>query len=670
MKFSYNWLQKYFEEKLPKAEELAEKVGLHSFELEGVEKIKINNEKEDFLIDWDVLPNRSSDCLCYLGMAKEIAAVLDMKAKTFAFDGLWNATYSKNIKTSEYLSLEIEDKNLVKRATKRLAVNVKVEESPQWLRDFLESIGQRSINNVVDITNYVMWTTGQPVHAFDYNKIPGEENFKKVKITFAKDGEKITDLSEVKHELNSKVLVISANGKSLDIAGIKGGNDSGVDEKTTRIMLSAVNFEYENIRNTSRILKLQTDASKRFENEIPLRKTIIAMEQMSYLLKKYANAEISEEIIDTNPDYKNGREISCKISKINSLLGTEIKNSEIVKILNRLDLRGSQEIESDEFLVKVPEDRLDLNIWQDIAEEIGRIYGYENIKEKMPNEKFNLSKNNKIRKAVAKISDILVSFGFYEVYNRTIVKKGKIELKNSLNSNATALRTNLLEKLKDRAEKNLIHEDEPKLFEIGKIFTGFLPKEEAEKRNLIVDENFSFAGIIGKRKIKEKHKEDIFYQIKGYLESIFDNLNIKNISWKENDEEDFIAQIENKNGEIIGKVGINFWELNLEKLIESINNSIKYEKVSKYPKIKRDIAFFVPVNFTVEEARKIIKNELPKEAISLELFDIYKDKENNKKSFAFNIIFQSKEKTLEDIFIKDIMDNIYSILEKNNFEIR
>jgi len=192
--------------------------------------------------------------------------------------------------------------------------------------------------------------------------LAGEENKKNIKIGFAKDGEKIIDLSGTEHELDSSILVISDGEKSLDIAGIKGGNISGVDENTTRLMLSAVNFEYENIRNASKKIKLATDASKRFENEIPLRKVTLAMAQMSYLLKDLAGAEISDDFIDTNSDFNGNKKITCSFSKINSLLGLDISKKEIIEILHRLDLRGEKDIQGDEFEVSVPEDRLDLNI--------------------------------------------------------------------------------------------------------------------------------------------------------------------------------------------------------------------------------------------------------------------------------------------------------------------
>ena len=661
MKFSYNWLQNHFEKKLPEVNVLAKKIGIHSFELEEIEKVEFNGKK-DFLIDWDVLPNRSSDCLCYMGMAKEIGAVLNMPSKDFAID-FSEEKYSNEIKTSDFISLEVKNKDFVKRALKRIAFDVKITESPEWMKEFLHSIGQKSINNVVDITNYVMWTTGQPVHAFDYDKLAGKEDFKNIKIDFAKNGEKIIDLSGTEHKIDNTMLVISDGKKTLDIAGIKGGNNSGVDENTTRLILSAVNFEFENIRNTSKKLKLKTDASKRFENEVPINKVFLAMNQMSFLLKEFANAKVSKEVIDTNPNYFVSKKISCSTDKINSLLGLKLTEDQISKIFSSLDFK--HEVDSGIFIVEPAEERLDINIWQDLAEEAGRIYGYQSIEESFPEESFYLPKKNKIKDSANKICDFLVDEGFYEMYNRSLVSNGKVFLENSLNSKAQALRENLLENLNKRIKKNTIHSDEPKLFEIGRVFK----KLENKKEDRVVNENLSFAGIIGKKKIKEKNKEEVFLITKGYLEKIFEKISIKDVSWQKSDENDFVAEIFCMK-ESIGKVGINFWEIDLEKLVEKINTKVFYKKVSKYPKIDRDVAFFVPKNCTVDNARSLIKSILPDEAKELKVFDIYQDKEKQQKSFAFKIIFQSDEKTLSDEYANREMDKVYKVLKKNNFEIR
>lgn len=676
MKFSYNWLNDYFSGKLPEAHKLAEKIGLHSFELESIEKLDNN----DFLIDWDILPNRSSDCLCYDGMVKEISTVLNLPAKDVLYR-TENIKFDDSFKTSDFIFLDISDTNKsgkekVIRVTKRLALNVKVDSSPKWLMERLKSTGQKSINNVVDITNYVMWVTGQPVHVFDYDKLSGPENKKNIFIKHAQNGEKIVDLSSNEHKLNNEILVIADNEKYLDIAGIKGGNISGIDKNTTRVLMSVVNFEYENIRNTSRKLKLQTDASKRYENEVPLHKVDLAQKLFGYLLQQLAGAKISKEIIDTKPKIPERKIIEVTLQEINSLLGLNLEIEKVEKIFERLKFNFKTKKQDPEdnnekisfrclFEVTPTSERLDINIKEDLIEEVGRIYGYENITEIFPDEGFKIPEKNNLKNAKNKIGDILVSLGFFEVYNRTIVKNGIIKLANSLNSNATYLRNNLLASLQEKTLKNLIHSNKPQLFEIGKIFTKI--------NNHEVLEYYSFAGILGKRKIKAKEEEEIFYETKGVLEKIFEILKVKNIKWESSKDENFVADLQIKKNDLvlkIGKVGINFWEINLEKLVENIDEKVNYKKPSKYPKIARDVAFFVPIDFQVAEAKKIIENILPEEAQDLKLFDIYKDEEKERKSFAFSLTFQSTTQTLSDEFVNKKMKAIYQELEKNNFEIR
>ncbi len=668
MEFSYKWLREYVKD-IPEVEKTAVEVGLKSFELEGIEK-----KNDDYLIDWDVLPNRSSDCLCYLGIAKEIAGVfdLDFQSNLSDFKG------DENLKTSDFLSLKVENNELVPRATKRLAVDVKITESPEWLKKHLENIGQKSINNVVDITNYVMWVTGQPVHAFDYDKLAGKKDFKNISIQFAQNGEKILDLSGDEHTLDNKTLVIHDGEKSLDIAGIKGGQVSGVDENTNRLMLSAVNFNFKQIRLTSKRIKLQTDASKRYENEVPLNKIDWAMVLMSQLLEEYAGAKISSEIIDTLPKLPERNKIKVKLDKINSVLGLDLKQDRVEDIFRRLDIKS--EFENGVFEVLPPFERLDLKIPEDIIEEVGRIYGYENIQNIEISEGFNLPQVNLVKSFRNNVVDLLVSLGFYEVNNRSIVADGPVKLKNSLNAKATSLRDNLIEQIKNKVEKNFVYSSEPKFFEIGKIFTSLNPEND----NMIIGEHWSFAGIIGKKKIKEKQKEDLFYRTKGVLEKVFEVLKIKNIDWKDG-QGDILSELW-ADDEKIGDVGVNFWEINFEKLIKNIDESINYKPVSKYPKIERDVAFWVPLDYKVADAEKIILSVLAENLEQVTLFDIYKDVENKKvnseqcagreatlgcrKSFAFKIVFQSYTETLSDEFANEEMEKVYNILKENKFETR
>ncbi len=652
MKFSFNWLKEYLDN-VPDAEKVAEKIGLHSFELEGVEK-----KGDNYLIDWDILPNRSSDCLCYLGMAKEISTVFDIPFKNI------DLIYKNSIngKSSDFLSFKINDEKKAKAGIKKIALNVKVKDSPEWLKEKMESIGQRSINNVVDITNYVMWVTGQPVHAFDYDKIAGEVDFKEIEIRNAVKGEEVETLSGEKYILDEDILVIADKEKALDIAGIKGGSVSGVDFETKRVLMSAVNFDFKTIRKVSRKLKLQTDASKRFENEVPLIKLDLAMSLFSKLMIEVAEAEVLEEVKVSDFEIY-AKEIKFNLESLNSFLGLDLNDKEVIEIFRRLFFEW--ELKDGFFIVKPPLERLDLNTREDIFEEIGRIWGYDKLPESFLSSEFKLPKKNKIKEVREKITFFLTSVGFYEVLNRTMVEKGELKLKNSLNTKAEYLRSDLLNKLKERMENNFFYKDEVRFFEFGKVFNN----SSSEKNDRVVEEKIYFSGIWGRRKIKEKMKEKYFFETKGFLEKIFDILSLKNINWIESKRDGFLADIYSGN-DFIGSVGINFWEIDFEKMVENIKTEISYKPVSKFPLIKRDLAFWVPEDYKVGDAEKIIKEKIPVEVIEMKIFDIFKDIENNRKSLAFNLIFQSDKETLSDQWVNEKMDIIYSALKESGFEIR
>ncbi len=660
MNFSYNWLQLHFDDKLPKPEDLGSVVGLHSFELEGIEEAPHG----DTLIDWDVLPNRSSDSLCYQGMAREIGAVLDISYKKWMKPEIVDESFDANLKTSDFVRLVVEEG--VQRATKRIATGVQVGPSPQWLVEMLESIGQKSINNVVDITNYVMWETGQPVHAFDYDKIAGE-GAKQVDIRYAQDGEKVTDLTGAEHKLDSSMLVIADSEKALDIAGVKGGENSGVDKNTKTVLLSACNFDFQNIRNTARTLKLHTDASKRFENEVPVSKIDDAMLQFAYLMRELAQATVSDEIVDTNPDKEGNREVKLSVSTTNRILGLDLSKEDIVSILKRVGCEVSQDGD-DEFAMVVPIDRPDISFAGDLIEEVGRLYGYENLEAEMPTDGFPLPEISNLTKATRTISDRLLALGFYEVKNRTLAESGVVELANPLNKNAGFLRSHLGSDLVAKADRNLAYTDEPRLFEIGKIFSGM--------DSTGVLETWHWAGVIGRRKIKEKQKQELFLQTKGVVDSAVDALGIK-LVWESHEDPAIGAHaVVSVGDEHIGLVGVNWWEINMSLMLPHIGKEISYKKPSKYPRIDRDVAVFVPVETTVSEAEELIKGLLPEETRSFELFDIFEKEDpsagsgRKRKSFAFRMVFQSDTETLSDEWANKVMDVVYKALEKKGYEIR
>lgn len=654
MKFSYNWLQDFFEETLPDAEVVAEKLGLHSFELEELEKTD-----NDYLIDIDVLPNRSSDCLCYMGIAQEISTIFELPLKNYApkqpaqtagsIDGLLTTPISDAV-------IKNSDVHVV---SAQIATDVTVAQSPEWLQTKLESIGQKSINNVVDITNYVMHVTGQPVHAFDYDKLSGQSP-KQLGIRYAENGEELTDLTGAQHTLSESMMVLHDGTRALDVAGIKGGLDSGVSDETKTVVLSACVFDYLSVRQTSRALKLQTDASKRFENEVPVVKNNMAMDLFAQLLIDEAGAQVTDKIrYDDETQNNTGLEIQLTAQEINSVLGLDMTESEITAILERVYCQV--QLEGSNFVVTTPPERLDLQIKQDIIEEVGRIYGYYNMQPKAISEGFNLPQTNTFIDVRNRTVDSLVQLGFYQANSRSITNNTQVELANPFNSDATTMRNNLLDSLQRRVERNFVHTETPCFFEIGKVFTGVVDG--------VVQEHWSFAGVLGRKKIKEKQKNDLFLQTKGVLETLFELLSVQGIKWKDG-QGDTTAILE-INGNILGSVGVNWWELNFEELVAAIDTTVSYVKPSKYPKMDRDVAVFVPMNAKIQDVRELIDSVGVEKCISIDLFDVFEDKENNRKSLGFRFVFQCYTETLSDEWTNGQMDKVYKKLsEQDGFEIR
>jgi phenylalanyl-tRNA synthetase beta subunit len=327
MLISYNWLQEYFATPLPSPEELVRVISLHAFEVEGVRQVE-----GDTIIDIDVLPNRSHDALSHDGIARELGVLLEREVvfKTKNEE----PSFSKE-ETKKMVTLSVEKSSSVPRATKRLFTGISVGESPQWLKERLASLGQRSINNVVDITNLVMLETGQPIHAFDFDKIVGDSQ-KSIMIRGAQAGEKVATLDGEEWELEEGMLVIADEKQALDIAGIKGGRESGIDESTTRVLLSACTFSPELIRKTSRTLGLITDASKRFGQGITPDLVDRAHMRAAEYLYALAGASATEDIVEVYPRPQKTYKIGVSLEEINGKLGTELSKKDVSVIFDRL----------------------------------------------------------------------------------------------------------------------------------------------------------------------------------------------------------------------------------------------------------------------------------------------------------------------------------------------
>ena len=703
MIFSYNWIQSYFKKRLPKPEKLAELLTMHSFEVEDLKKIG-----KDFVLNIDVLPNRGPDCFSHIGIAREIGAVLNYKFQAPNF----KLKENKDLKTKDFITAEVKDKKACFRYTVRVATDVTVSSSPKWIQQRIEACGLKPINNIVDIVNYVMLETGQPMHAFDLEKLENinqEIKTKKIIVRFSGERERIVTLDEENYDLNDDILVIADEKKPIAIAGIKGGKIPEIDKNTKIVAIEAANFNLHNIRKASKKLNLKTDASWRFEHGIDPNLTGEAINRAAFLIKEIAGGNIALGLENIYPKKVFPKKIKLDLNYVKKLLGMEISQKEIVKILKSLEFKVSQSSSSlSQLIVEIPTFRQDASIQEDLIEEIGRIYGYEKIKSKSLILPIAPVKNNIDLLWEKKIKEIAKGLGFVETYNYSFISdedreflegnigdnqrkqdSALVKIKNPVSSNVKYLRPSLLPNLLKTVKNNYKRFGEIELFEVGKIYWRKTKNEKRKTKNasqnLKVSEKKMLAGIIlGK---------DKFYELKGSVDALFDGLGAADVvfdSFHPKSEKFSVFWQKRKTAEIRerqGNVKIGFlgeisneackfyqiekpvfaFEIDFSELLNLVEGEHEYEAPSPYPEVIRDLAILVPIKTLADEVIQKIHIAGGKIICNVEIFDIFQGPPlpEGKKNFAFRIIYQSKNKNLISKEINKIQEKIIKALEKN-----
>ncbi|MCR4333474.1 MAG: phenylalanine--tRNA ligase subunit beta [Patescibacteria group bacterium] len=466
MKVSLKWLQTYFEKPLPSAEKVADALTFHAFEID---------EMQNDMLDVKVLPNRAADCLSHRGIAKELAAILDVTLKA---DPLRTSLPNTNI-VSPYLKVEIEDSKKCLRYMGAVVRGVKIGPSPEWLREAIEAVGQRSINNVVDATNYVMLNIGQPLHAFDAGKLAQKDGKYAIGVRGAKEGEKITTLTGDEHELSPYIqLITDANTDApIALAGIKGGKAAELSARTTDLIVESANFDGTTTRRAAQALKLFTDASLRFQNRPSPELAAYGMRDVLALITDIAGGEV----VGVTDVYSARREVaptvSVSLTKINDVLGSSFSREEVENVFNRLTLPYI--VADDVFTVTPPFERTDLGIAEDLVEEVGRVLGYDRVPAaELPS--ISKTPDQARYRGIEKMKDFLIEKGFTEISTQSFAAKGDVVLANPLDKAKPALRISLKENMKEALERAkyvaplvLDPNQKPKLFEVGTVF----PKE-------------------------------------------------------------------------------------------------------------------------------------------------------------------------------------------------
>ncbi len=650
MKVSLKWLNKYFDD-LPEVNEISEAFSKHLTEVEEIEE-----KGEDTVFDIKILPDRACYALSHLGIAGELSAINNIPLKILEAE-------SFSIVGVKPLNIEVEEKELCQRYIGRRIDGIQVRESVPWLKEKLENIGQRSINNIVDTLNYVMFDVGQPLHAFDADKVEG-----KIIVRFAKDGEKITTLDGKEVVLNSKILVIADEKDPLAIAGIKGGKKAEVDFSTKNIIIESANFNKSQIRTTSTRINIKTDASKRYENGLSPKFCEIGMEfSTSYIAKFNPDSKVGESVdVYSNEGMPNEIQTSAKF--INDVIGIEIDEKEIKNILERLKITVTEN--KTDLLLTPPFERLDLNLPEDIAEEVARLYGYEKIPSKQLEKSDIESQENQSFIWIENIKEVLIGAGFSEILTHTLSNKGDLEIEKSFADDKNFLRNNLSDNMTKALSLNLYNApllglNQIKLFEIGKVF----PKL-GEYTSLCV-------GIANAKGYKG---ESINEQIRQTREYLLEKINAKIQTLCTIDDTGGILVLKGKQ---IGKINDidGIMELNLDALVSSLPtpnlsefknvedaHPHKYKSISPYPFVLRDIALWVPQEADQEEVKKMIESEAGELLVRIDLFDTFQKGE--KTSLAYRLVFQSMDKTLTDEEINQIMIQISNKMAQQGFEIR
>lgn len=593
MKISREWLQTYFEKPLPTAEQLGDALTFHAFEIESI---------EGDILDVKVTPNRGHDCLSHRGIAKELSAILDIPMK---HDPL--RAPIPNTPEASKLSVVVESPDRAPVGAAAYMTGVKIGASPDWLRARLEAVGQRSINNVVDATNYVMFDIGMPTHAFAADTFKDGDVIR-YGIRCSKKGEQLALLGGASVELSGEEAVImNASGEAVDIGGVKGGMRAELGAETTEVVLSASKFEPIQTRKAAQRFNQRTEAAKRFENEMPDELSVYGIYAVAELVQSIAGGEIVEYGI-TRARQSAQKHVTVSLQKINEVLGTKFGAADIADVLRRLDISHMQE--GDSFTVVPPFERLDLVIPEDIVEEIGRIIGYDTIGAvELPQSSTKPEINSNFYAAEQKRKE-LVSNGYSEVFTSVFAGIGVRQVLNKVGGGKSYLRANLIDGLTAALESNVRSKDllglaEVKLFEIGTVWPP------GGREEVVV------ATIGEKEQSKERTLEPVSAEQ-------YDDL--------------------------------------------PLSHTDRYQPFSRYPFIVRDIALWTPAGTNPEEVLAIIRTQAGELLVRSELFDRFEKGE--KLSLAFRLVFQSFEKTLTDEEANAAMEKVYAAVKEKGWEVR
>jgi len=670
MKISYEWLREYINTKIR-----AEK--LRAFlTMAGHEVVSQKERDGDIIFDIEVTPNRS-DCLSYMGIARETSAIIKKQLIS-----PFPKTISSKSKPPA-IKVNIEEKTLCLRYSARLITNVQVTRSPKWLIRRIESMGLRPVNNIVDITNFVLFETGQPLHAFDLDKLQGA-----IIVRTAKQTERIITIDEVERELKSDMLVIADDKKPVAIAGIMGGKGTEVVESTKNILLESAYFDPISIRRTALCLGLASDSSYRFERGVDLEGVILASDRAASLIAAIAKGEICT-LIDSGIKQKERNKINLRLTYLNKILGTKLTAAEAKNILKRLgfNITGTATMK-----VTAPSFRSDVTREADLIEEVARIYGYETISPQAPSvittDETPASKDFMRKKEVT--GQALTSLGFNEILTYSLLSKkiitnaalpeeDVIKIRNPLSKEQEVMRQSLL----PGALKVIYHNTSRQVSKI-KVFelSGIYFKNESRYNE---EPALAIAQYAKPHKVVGSYEDSVLFQLKGAVVILCEKLGIRIVEFEKTTHPLFMPDetigilsdgamlgvMGRIKSDVLGKFDIKgdvcACEINFKTLADLSNLDKFYKPLPKFPFSYRDISFAIDSQISYREITSFIKQEGGAIIESIELLSEYRgDKiEPNQRGLAIRIIYRLKEKTLIEEEINKLDTAIRKGLSRN-----
>lgn len=649
-----------------------DKAGIHELPEDApigedpIEYMKLNDQ----VIDFELTANRG-DLLSILGMAYEVGAIYDKKVKDIDLSHKEN---KENI--NDIFKVKVNTENCSIFLAKKVK-NVVIKESPDFIKSRLIASGIRPINNVVDISNYVMLETGQPLHFYDADCLKDC-----LEVRMANEGEKLTTLDGIERDLKTEDIVISDGEKAIGLAGVMGGLETEITDKTKNIIIESAIFDSVKVRRTSNAI-LRSEASNRFEKGLDPNRTFMAMERACHLLEKYASGEVVGDIAKYDTTEKEDKIINITAENINNILGMTISEKEILDVFRRLGFKAT--VKDGVIVVSVPRRRLDISIKEDLIEEVGRIYGVNNIKGKLPNI---LPKMGSYDKCTRQIRNKMVDLGLNETLSYVLVPEADakmftkddyetVKLLAPLSEDKNTLRHSLLVALYKIYEYNKARNNKDvSIFEIGKAFQKKDEEYTETKKLAALMSGEYYLGL-------DKKKVD-FYVIKGVAEEILDYLGyngrysfVRNLEKTPDELHPGQSAVISVNNDIVGIIGkihpkvekddVYVLEIDLDRLLSKRVGKMKYKEISKFPNIKKDLSIVVDKKISAQEIGMKIKKLAGSLLESSEVFDVYTGTgiEEDKKSISFALTFGKGDRTLTDDEINEVMDKIIAGLEKD-----